>query len=165
VVRVGRLLHRYGARNVLRDLLASRAQGGLLFVSLLAIMTLEYGGIFVLGVEQHAANANILTGPEALWWGVVTITTVGYGDFYPVTNPGRLVGALTMLIGIGVLGTLTGYLANAFLAPQKVTPAAGDPEDARTQIEEIRRQLDENARVASELHARLGEIAAGLERP
>jgi voltage-gated potassium channel Kch len=163
VVRVGRLLRRYGARNVLRDLLASRAQGGLLFVTLLAILTLEYGGIFVLGVEKHAENANILTGPEALWWGVVTITTVGYGDFYPVTNPGRFVGALTMLIGIAVLGTLTGYLANAFLSPPKPTPTAVHPEDARAQLADIRRQLDENARAASELHARLGEIAAGLE--
>jgi voltage-gated potassium channel len=163
VVRVGRLLRRYGARNVLRDLLASRAQGGLLFVTLLAIMTLEYGGIFVLGVEKHATNANILTGSEALWWGLVTITTVGYGDFYPVTNPGRLVGALTMLIGIAVLGTLTGYLANAFLSPPKPTPTAVHPEDDRAQLADIRRQLDENARAASELHARLGEIAAGLE--
>jgi voltage-gated potassium channel len=163
VVRVGRLLRRYGARKVVRDLLASRAQGGLLFVSLLAILTLEFGGIFVLGVEQHAANANILTGAEALWWGIVTITTVGYGDFYPVTNPGRLIGAITMLIGIAVLGTLTGYLANAFLSPRKVTPAASDPEDTQTQLADIRRQLDENARVASQLHARLGEIAAGLK--
>jgi voltage-gated potassium channel Kch len=112
---------------------------------------------------QHAANASIRTGPEALWWGIVTITTVGYGDFYPVTNPGRVVGALTMLNGIAVLGTLTGYLANAFLSPKKVTHAAPAPEDARAQLEEIRLQLEENARVTSELHARLGEIANGLE--
>ena len=163
VVRVGRLLRRYGAKNVVRDLLASRAQGGLLLVSLLAILTLEFGGIFVLGVEQHAAHANIRTGPEALWWGIVTIRTVGYGDFYPVTNPGRVVGALTMLIGIAVLGTLTGYLANAFLSPRKVTHATAGPQDARAQLEEIRRQLEENARGTSELHARLGEITDSLE--
>jgi len=162
VVKVGRLLHKHGARAIGRDLLASRAQGGLLFVLLLAILTLEFGGLFVLGVEQHAANANILTGPEALWWGVVTITTVGYGDFYPVTNPGRVVGAITMLLGIAVLGTLTGYLANAFLAPQKVKPAEGVPGDARVQLEEIRRQLDENAKSTADLYDRLGEIAAAL---
>jgi voltage-gated potassium channel len=163
VVRVGRLLHRYGARKVVRDLLASRAQGGLLFVSLLAILTLEFGGMFVLGVEQHAPNANIRTGPEALWWGIVTITTVGYGDFYPVTNPGRVVGAIIMLNGIAVLGTLTGYLANAFLSPRKVTHAPAGPQDARSQLEEIRRQLEDNAKVTSQLHARLGEIADSLE--
>jgi voltage-gated potassium channel Kch len=162
VVKVARLLRRHGARAIGRDLLASRAQGGLLFVLLLAILTLEFGGMFVLGVEQNAPNANILTGPEALWWGVVTITTVGYGDFYPVTNPGRVVGAITMLLGIAVLGTLTGYLANAFLAPAKAKPAATGPEDARAQLEEIRRQLDENAKVTAALNDRLGEIAAAL---
>ena len=155
VVKVGRLLHRHGARAIARDLLASRAQGGLLFVLLLAILTLEFGGIFVLGVEKNATNANILTGPEALWWGVVTITTVGYGDFYPVTNPGRAVGAITMLLGIAVLGTLTGYLANTFLAPQRVKPVASGPGDARAQLDEIRRQLDENSRLTADLHERL----------
>lgn len=68
VVKVGRLLRGHGGRAIGRDLLASRAQGGLLFVLLLAILTLEFGGIFVLGVEKNAPNANILTGPEALWW-------------------------------------------------------------------------------------------------
>jgi voltage-gated potassium channel len=59
--------------------------------------------------------------------GIVTITTVGYVDFYPVTNPGRTVGALTVLIGIAVLGTLTGYLAFALLSPRKVTHARAGP--------------------------------------
>ena len=91
----------------------------------------------------------------------MTITTVGYGDFYPVTNPGRVVGAITMLLGIAVLGTLTGYLANAFLAPAKGEPGA-DATDARAELEEIRRRLDENAKVSAQLHERLGEIAAAL---
>lgn len=56
------MLRGHGARAIGRDLLASRAQGGLLFVLLLAILTLEFGGIFVLGVEKNAPNANILTG-------------------------------------------------------------------------------------------------------
>ena len=162
VVKVGRLLRRHGARAIARDLLASRAQGGLLFVLLLAILTLEFGGMLVLGAEKNAPDANILTGPEALWWGVVTITTVGYGDYYPVTNPGRMVGTITMLLGIAVLGTLTGYLANTFLTPQKAEPTTSDPEDARAQLEEIRRQLDENAKVTAQLHERLGEIAGAL---
>jgi hypothetical protein len=73
-----------------------------------------------------------------------------------------VVGAITMLLGIAVLGTLTGYLANAFLAPAKAQPAATGPEDARARLEEIRRQLDENAKVTADLHQRLGEIATAL---
>ena len=163
VVRVGRLLRRSGSKNILRDLLASRAQGGLLFVLLLAILTLEFGGMLVLGVEQYAPGSNIHTGPEALWWGVVTITTVGYGDFYPVTNVGRLVGSVTMLIGIAVLGTLTGYLANAFLTPHKSKQAAPVPEHPRAELRKIHALLAATARESTALHARLGVVVASLE--
>jgi voltage-gated potassium channel Kch len=161
VLRVSRLLRRYGLRNVLAELVANPAQGGLLLAVFFAILTLEFGCMFVLAVEHNAPGANILTGVEALWWGIVTMTTVGYGDFYPVTNPGRVGGAVTMLIGIGLLGTFTGYLANAFLSPR---PAAtpNDLEDPRTQLEVVRRQLDENARAAAQLQAQLSKIVASL---
>ena len=117
--------------------------------------------MFVLGVEQNAPGANILTGPEALWWGIVTITTVGYGDYYPVTNPGRVAGSVTMLIGIALIGTFTGYLANTFLSTR--SPASpSDDDDPRVQLENVRRQLDENARAAAELQAKLQRIVALL---
>jgi hypothetical protein len=161
VLRVGRLLRRYGLRNVLRELIANPAQGGLLLAVFFAILTLEFGCMFVLGVEQNAPGANIRTGVEALWWGIVTMTTVGYGDYYPVTNPGRVVGSITMLIGIGILGTFTGYLANAFLSPRS-TASPGDNDDPRVQLEIVRRQLDENAREAAELQAKLKKIVALL---
>jgi voltage-gated potassium channel Kch len=161
VLRVSRLLRRYGLRNVLAELVANPAQGGLVLAVFFAILTLEFGCMFVLAVEHNAPGANILTGVEALWWGIVTMTTVGYGDYYPVTNPGRVGGAVTMLIGIGLLGTFTGYLANAFLSPR---PAAtpSDLEDPRTQLEVVRRQLDENARAAAQLQAKLSKIVASL---
>jgi voltage-gated potassium channel Kch len=161
VLRVGRLLRRYGLRNVVRELLANPAQGGLLLAVFFAIVTLEFGSMFVLGVEQKAPGANILTGVEALWWGIVTMTTVGYGDYYPVTNPGRVAGAITMLIGIGLLGTFTGYLANAFLSPRSAS-SASDGDDPRAQLEIVRRQLDENARRAADLQVQLSKILAML---
>jgi voltage-gated potassium channel Kch len=161
VLKVSRLLHRYGLRNVLRELVRDPAQGGLLLAAFFAIVTLEFGCMFVLGVEQNAPGANILTGPEALWWGIVTITTVGYGDYYPVTNPGRVVGSVTMLIGIALIGTFTGYLANTFLSAR--SPASpSDDDDPRVQLETVRRQLDENARAAAELQAKLQRIVALL---
>jgi ion channel len=86
-----------------------------------------------------------LTGPDALWWGITTITTVGYGDLYPVTYPGQVVGSVTMLIGIALIGTFTGYLANTFLTPRSAaTPS--DDDDPRAKLKIVLRQLDENAR-------------------
>ena len=56
---------------------------------------------------------------------MVTISTVGYGDQYPVTDAGRAWGSVIIIIGVGIFGTFTGYLANLFLAPRK-----GDRADA-----------------------------------
>lgn len=162
VLRVGRLLRQYGLRNVIRELVGNPAQGGLLLAVFFAIVTLEFGSMFVLGVEQKAPDANILTGVEALWWGIVTMTTVGYGDYYPVTDPGRVVGAVTMLIGIGLIGTFTGYLANAFLSPRSSAGSPGDADDPRAQLEVVRRQLEENAQQAADLQAKLRKILAML---
>jgi voltage-gated potassium channel len=117
--------------------------------------------MFVLGVEHGAPGANILTGPEALWWGMTTITTVGYGDVYPVTDPGQVAASITMLIGIALIGTFTGYLANTFLAPKSAaTPS--DDDDPRAQLEILLRQIDENARNAAELQAKLQKVVALL---
>ena len=49
----------------------------------------------------------------------MTISTVGYGDQYPVTDAGRILGALIIVVGVGIFGTFTGYLANFFLAPRR----------------------------------------------
>ena len=57
--------------------------------------------VLVLQFESRAADANITTGGDALWWAIVTITTVGYGDFFPVTGAGRVTGAFVMFAGSG----------------------------------------------------------------
>ena len=117
--------------------------------------------MFVFGVEQDAPGANILTGPDALWWGITTITTIGYGDLYPVTSPGQVVASVTMLIGIALIGTFTGYLANAFLASRSAaTPSVDD--DPRTQLKIVLRQIDDNALKAAELQAKLQKVVALL---
>ena len=111
-------LRRIGMRNVWRAYLQSRAESALLTILFLTIVVIEFAGIFILDTERHDPNANIKTASDALWWAYVTVTTVGYGDKYPVTNSGRIVGVLLMTIGVGLFGVLTGYLANAFLKPK-----------------------------------------------
>ena len=60
---------------------------------------LEFSGALVLDAEAGAAGANIKTPGDALWWGYVTITTVGYGDQYPVTPWGRVIGVFLLTAG------------------------------------------------------------------
>ena len=76
-----------------------------------------------------------------LWYVIVTISTVGYGDRFPVTNDGRLIGAFIIVIGVGIFGTFTGYLANLFLAPSKKstnTEPSSPGDDALAKVNQLK---------------------------
>lgn len=71
---------------------------------------------------EHATNKEFATIGDALWWGVVTLTTVGYGDIVPITTAGRFAGIAIMFTGIGVLGVLAGSLAELFHLDEPSSP-------------------------------------------
>jgi voltage-gated potassium channel len=119
LVRVIRLLRASGLQRTGRMLLKNRAGSALLTLLLLGILVLEFGSLEILHLEQDAVGANITSASDALWYVIVTISTVGYGDRFPVTDRGRFMGALIIIIGVAIFGTFTGYLANLFLTPRK----------------------------------------------
>ncbi len=84
-------------------------------VLIAAVATLFIGAWLVLLFEEKAKGSNIHDYPDALWWAIVTVTTVGYGDRYPVTEGGRVVAAILMLVGIGLIGVLTATVASVFV--------------------------------------------------
>ena len=98
--------------------------------------------ILVLQFESSAPNGNIRTGGDALWWAVVTLTTVGYGDYYPVTTLGRITGTFVMFAGVGVIGALASILASVLVSP---------PPRCREPTDEVARISDELARTQAEL--------------
>ena len=160
LIRVIRLLVEFGARRLFAEFISKRAQNALLTVAFLVLCILEFGSLAILSAEQGAPDANITNAPDALWWVFVTITTVGYGDHYPVTDGGRLIGIVVMIGGVGLFGTLSGYLANAFLSPSKpkAVPAPDLP-DAKTRLAELQQMLEEHERSAAAIRARLAELA------
>jgi voltage-gated potassium channel Kch len=115
--RVYRLMRDIGPKNVLNSLVKDRAGSALYILLTAGILVLQFGSLAMLRIEQYAPGANITSASDALWYTIVTISTVGYGDQYPVTNAGREVGALIIVVGVGIFGTFTGYLANFFLSP------------------------------------------------
>jgi Ion channel/Uncharacterized protein conserved in bacteria (DUF2252) len=77
---------------------------------------------FVWRVEYNAAGATITTFRYAIWWAVVTTTTVGYGDYTPVTLAGRVIATVVMIMGIGLLGTASATIAAWFVTRRRVGP-------------------------------------------
>lgn len=78
--------------------------------------------VAVLDAERDARGANITSFGDAIWWSLASITTVGYGDRYPITDEGRLVATFLMIIGIGLFGSLTALLAAWVLRGDRETP-------------------------------------------
>ncbi len=159
--RVIRLFIEFGARNLVREFLTHRAENALYTVVFLVLCVLEFGSLAMLYAESSSPAANITTASDAIWWAYVTITTVGYGDQYPVTTNGRIIAVLVMTAGVGLFGTLSGFLANKFLAPpakKREESETADSDDPKAKIDELKQMLDAQETALAELRAKLEEV-------
>jgi voltage-gated potassium channel len=127
LARIGRLMGGQKRKQIVQDVLDNRGQYATFITILAAGIVLCTASILVLQFESRSPDANIKTGGDALWWAVVTITTVGYGDFYPVTSLGRLTGVSVMFAGVGIIGALASILASILVPPPKPVDADADP--------------------------------------
>lgn len=147
LIRAARLVRIGAAAGVIvresRVRLASRA--ALLAAGSAAILIFA-AAVMELDVERTAARANITTFSDALWWAVSTVTTVGYGDHYPVTAAGRAVGIVLMITGVGIFGVTAASAAAWFVSVEQ-------KEDKR-QIEALTAEVTALRRTVSELSAR-----------
>lgn len=158
IVRVATLLREYGPRRFLADLLEARASATFLLTIFLVILVLEVAGASIYYAEQGDASANIGSAGDAIWWGLVTITTVGYGDRFPVTQEGRVIGAFLLLAGIGLFSVLTGFIANIFLAPPAKPRLAPPSDDPRAAIVAVRALLVEQEERSEAIRRHLDEL-------
>jgi voltage-gated potassium channel len=153
--RLARLLRAKGAAGLAKEFWAQRATSAIYIIITLAMLVLILGSITVAYAEVHEPDGNIKTGGDAFWWAFVTITTVGYGDRFPVTGLGRLVGMMTMAIGIGIFGVLTSYLATVFMSDKKDTDGA--PADQPATVSMVHSEV-------SDLKAELATMRTLLEQ-
>lgn len=161
----------FGWRNTIRWFVAHRANGTLFLVLGLLIIVLEFGGLGVLWFEADAPGANIRTGGEALWWGVVTITTVGYGDYYPVTPGGEVVATIMIFAGVAIIAIFTAWVASTFLNPSGASGAADTPAappadvPAGTADDDATREHPHDAHaIIADLRERIDHLEAALGR-
>lgn len=141
-----------------------RGQTTVLLVLFVAIVVFELCGMLILSAEAGDPSANIRSAQDALWWGYVTIATVGYGDRFPVTPQGRLIAAVLMTLGIALFSAVTGFLADWFRRPRRRRSSAEtrSSADATSVAAELATTLDrmerDHAAAVSELRARLAEL-------
>ncbi|WP_051216201.1 potassium channel family protein [Ferrimonas futtsuensis] len=88
-----------------------------LLVALITVLT--FSSVMILLFEDGVPGSNINDAESAIWWSLVTISTVGYGDYYPVTTEGRVIGAMVIICGVSFFGIVAGYLASIFVSPEE----------------------------------------------
>jgi voltage-gated potassium channel len=118
------------------------------------VLVLFVGSVGMLDVERNAPGANIHTFGDAVWWAMTTVTTVGYGDRYPVTGEGRLIAAGVMITGIAVLGVITASIASWFV--ENLRAIQQTEERQAVQEQRLDTRLTEILQRLSRLEAHLG---------
>ena len=147
LIRIRRMLSGSNRRRLIRDVLQNRGQYAGFITVLSAFLVVSVATLLVIQLESGAPDATITSGGDAMWWALVTITTVGYGDAYPVTALGRLVAVFVMLAGVGIIGSLASILAS-LLVPQS------EPEEQGSELGSAPATMaDELASIRAELAA------------
>ena len=114
----------------------------------IAAGVVSIGALLEWRFESRADGASIDTLGHAFWWAIVTTTTVGYGDTYPVTWQGRIVAAMVMLVGVGLIGTVSASVASWFVARRREAEAvAGSPVDVAALQGQLEVLAAEQARI------------------
>lgn len=170
IFKAYRLVHKYGTRYILSYLAHNRAQSALYILVLMVTLIIESGAVLVLQAERASPDANILTAVDAIWWAYVTITTVGYGDRFPVTLAGRMVGIMVLTTGVAVFATFAGLISSKLLGSAEPEPAAPEKspageDQAAICLAEVNHLLTERERVDTEIAARLERLEQLLADP
>lgn len=115
LIRLLRIIRAFrSSKQLLNHVFKNKAKGAFTSVSIFAILLIIFSAIAILQVE-NTKEGNIKSAEDAIWWAYVTITTVGYGDRYPVTTEGRLIAVILMTAGVGLFGTFTAYASSWFV--------------------------------------------------
>jgi voltage-gated potassium channel len=119
LIRLFRILRAFrSTKNLIQFVFRNKTKGTFSTVALIALLMVIFSSIAILQFEDPDSG-NIKTAEDAIWWSFVTVTTVGYGDKFPITTEGRLIAALLMVTGVGLFGTFTGFVASWFMGEKK----------------------------------------------
>lgn len=165
LARISRLLRGQQKKELVADIVLNRGQYALFVTLLLIFIVVTVASLLVLQFET-AGGGSIDSAGDAVWWSLVTITTVGYGDFFPITPGGRLVGVFVMFSGIAIIGALASILSSILVSSPSTsteasadggTPATGTPGTPDASASPM--GAEASARVAAALKVHRGEAS------
>lgn len=144
VVRIFRVIRGLRAAKIIAGaVLVRRAENALLAAVLATLLLVIFCSVAMLLVEI-SPDSNIRSAEDAIWWSLSTITTVGYGDRFPVTSEGRVIAAFLMLAGVAIFTTISGLLAALFLSPGR--REASEMAALQQEISALRQELKQISR-------------------
>ncbi|MFF2243495.1 potassium channel family protein [Arthrobacter sp. NPDC058130] len=162
VARPLRLLRPFTLRRVMERAPGTAIRTRVMaYVMVSAILLIYTVAVSVLHFEKSAPNANITTMGDSLWWAIVTITTIGYGDYYPVTAPGRWAAAALMISGFAVLSMVTAAVSSWLVESVTAATLARKKPDDQIGSEELARLTAQINRLHEQLARGLGESDRG----
>jgi voltage-gated potassium channel len=155
LARILRLMRGEAKAALVKDVLENRSRYATFLTILMAITVLTVSSVLVLQFESKSPDANITTGGDAFWYSMVTITTVGYGDRYPVTAGGRITAMFIMFMGVGIIGALASILASLLVAPssaeEEETPDAAPAPSVQQELRAVKEELATVRRVLEKM--------------
>jgi voltage-gated potassium channel len=159
ILRVIRLISM--SRSILLPLLKQRRQTTLASLLLAMVLILTLSSVVILLVESGHPGANIHTAEQALWWALVTISTVGYGDYFPTTTLGHVIGALVIVSGVSFFGVISGYMASVFITPEDNERHEAHQENIKSELDQALARMEENQQKMEQNQTQmLAEIAS-----
>lgn len=156
VIRVIKISH-----SILLPLLKQKSQTTLASLLLALVLILGISSVSILIVEGGVDGANITTAEQAIWWALVTISTVGYGDYYPVTTLGHVIGGVVIISGVSFFGVMSGYMASVFITPDNEERNEEQQEAIKFELDKALQRMEENQhRMQQNQEALIAEMTA-----
>jgi voltage-gated potassium channel len=127
LVRILRTLGGESKDALVKDVIENRDSYTGFITILMALVVLTVASVLVLQFESGSPRGNIKTGADALWYSIVTLTTVGYGDRFPVTPGGRITAYFIMFMGVGIIAALASLLSSVLVGSSASAAAEREP--------------------------------------
>ncbi|MFT5704591.1 MAG: voltage-gated potassium channel [Shewanella sp.] len=142
ILRVIRLIRM--AQSFILPMVKQRNQATLASLLVAMVTILTFSSVLILIVESGVPGANIQTAEDAIWWALVTISTVGYGDYYPITTAGHVIGGVVIVCGVSFFGVISGYMASVFIAPDEADKIENQSKEIRSELHQALERMEAN---------------------